>query len=465
MTGLTNNDLAYLNEAIRRGLIEPPWISTLHPKQKQVYSDPSDLVAALCGRQCGKSYAAAVLLFDSAFKTPNVTNLYIALTRDSAKRIIVPYLIELCDKYAPGYTYNKAELNFTLPNRSVIWIAGCDNAGEIDKFRGPQYKTVVIDEAGSFKSYLSELIEDALSAALIKHSGKVYLIGTPNVSCIGYFHDITTKKKGNYSLHHWTILDNPYLPHAKTYLEKKKLDYGWTDETPTYQREYLGRWIRSEDELIYHYNESRNTIPFLPNSSWHYVLSIDLGFSPDPSAFAVLAYSKTEGYIAVLKTFYRYKCIPDDIAKEINILSKTYSFDAIICDEGALGKTIAETIRRNFHYPIQPAEKTNKYGNIQILDGSLQTGKLVVIPKETSELVEEWNLLEWNEARTEEKGENHLADAVLYAYRHISKRHNLNNMEISKPVDPTWSQWDEDNLNHIKRQIGREKGRKWYQSK
>lgn len=465
MTALTNQDLAYLNEAIRRGLIEPPWISTLHSKQKQVYSDPSDLIAALCGRQCGKSYVAAVLLFDSAYKNPNVTNLYIALTRDSAKRIIVPYLLELCEKYAPGYTYNKAELNFTLPNRSVIWIAGCDNAGEIDKFRGPQYKTVVIDEAGSFKEYLAELIEDALSAALIKHRGKVYLIGTPNVSCLGYFHDITTQKKGHYSLHHWTILDNPYIPHAQAYLDRKKQDYGWMDETATYQREYLGRWVRSEDELIYHFNEARNVIPFLPTANYSYVLSIDLGFSPDPSAFAVLAYSRSDPTITVVNTYYRYKCIPDDIAKEIQILSASYPFEAIICDEGALGKTIAEAIRRNYHLPIQPAEKTNKYANIQLLDGALQTGRLNILDKQCSELIEEWSLLEWNEARTEEKGKNHLADAVLYAYRHITKRFNVNAIPNPTPTHPNWTAEDESYFNHITKQIKAAKGSKWYQTR
>lgn len=462
---LSKADLLVLNEGIRRGIIVPPWIDSLHDKQKAFHFDKSTYIAALCSRQAGKSYACATILFDTAYRYAKSENQYITLTRQNAEKIIAPTLLELCQKYDPGFDFNISKLVFTLSNGSRIWLAGCDSESEIDKFRGPAYKCVVIDEAQSFGDYLNPLINESLDAAIKAKRGKVYVIGTPCAVPHGYFYDITTQHNSPFSLHHWTIFDNIYIPHARELAEEKKRLFGWTDETAAYVREYLGRWCHDEDELIYHFRSDKNTALTLPNTGyWQYILSIDFGFSPDPSAFVVLAYSRNHAPIYVTQAFYRHKCIPDDIAKEISILGNQYKFDSIICDEGALGKTIAESIRRNYHIPIQPAEKTNKYANIQLLDAALQTSNIKLLP-EAKLLADEWKLLEWNGDRTKEVGDNHVSDATLYGFRFISKRHQSNH---TLPIQPNqyngWSEQEIKDLDNITKQIRKSKERqsKWY---
>ena len=58
------------------------------PAQTAFISDPAKLKVALCTRRSGKSYGAGRYLYQEAYRTPGVRCLYIALTRDSAKKIM-----------------------------------------------------------------------------------------------------------------------------------------------------------------------------------------------------------------------------------------------------------------------------------------------------------------------------------------------------------------------------------------
>src|SRR5882762_7287069 len=66
----------------------PQFLDPAFPAQTAFISDPSKLKVVLCTRRSGKSYGAGLYLYQQAYETPGASCLYIALTRDSAKKIM-----------------------------------------------------------------------------------------------------------------------------------------------------------------------------------------------------------------------------------------------------------------------------------------------------------------------------------------------------------------------------------------
>ena len=89
----------------------------------------------------------------------------------------------------------------------------------------------------------------------------------------------------------------------------------------------------------------------------------------------------------------------------------------MVCDEGGLGKSMVEEMRRRYALPIKPAEKRQKHAYIQYFNDGLQTNRILFHPG--SPILDEWDLLQWHENRTKEdpRFENHLSDAALYGWR------------------------------------------------
>ena len=130
-----------------------------------------------------------------------------------------------------GMEFLENQLTVKLPNGSQIILGGCQDPGEVDKFRGPAYSRVIIDEAQSIKtSILETLVNDVLEAALLDHDGELWLCGTPSATCSGYFYDADQLKRSPFESHYWTLLENPHLPGAKAWLERAIEENGWDDE-------------------------------------------------------------------------------------------------------------------------------------------------------------------------------------------------------------------------------------------
>ena len=188
--------------------------------QQDFINDPSKLKAALCGRRAGKTYAICYYLIQEAFRAPESICAYIGLSRISAKRLMWQALKRANRQFKLGMRFNNAELIATLPNHSQIFLAGANDEGDIDKLRGSAYRLVALDECASFGPHIDTLVEEVIEPALLDYDGTLALIGTPNAACRGLFYKATTDKSYGYSLHHWTVLNNPHIPKARPWLTK-----------------------------------------------------------------------------------------------------------------------------------------------------------------------------------------------------------------------------------------------------
>lgn len=413
-----------LQEVQRRRARDPEtYLCDLFPQQRAFVEDASPAKVALCSRRAGKSIGSISHMMLAAMRHPGVPMAFLALTIASAKRIIWEPLHTFNDRYGVGIKFNESDLTATFPGRTTLYVTGADNSKLIDRFRGAPYSTVVIDESASFRtSVLETLVEDVLEPALMDVQGSLVVMGTPGAVPAGFFHDISTGAKSGWSRHHWTLLDNPYLPHARTFVDNLLIKKGWTSEHPTFRREWCGEWVRDLGALVYPYDEQRNRVDRLPASlradGWHYILAIDFGVT-NATAMVVLAWHEDDPAVYVVESEERTGVIPSEAATWAKRLMARYDFDRIVGDVGGLGKAFAEEMRRRYAIPVHAAQKSDKRGAQELMAGDMKSGLIRVVAVGNADLVEEWGILQWNEDRSkeDERFKNHLSDAALYGWR------------------------------------------------
>src|SRR4051812_16801381 len=80
--------------------IKAPTNLTVYEFEKQAafIEDKNSLVAGFCTRRAGKSYSIGLKLCNNALAFPGVSQIYIALTRESAKRIMIKDVLNVISK-------------------------------------------------------------------------------------------------------------------------------------------------------------------------------------------------------------------------------------------------------------------------------------------------------------------------------------------------------------------------------
>lgn len=397
---------------------------TLFKEQLDFINDDSKRKAAICSRRSGKSFAAGRYLIKEALEDDGTTCVYIARTREAAKRILWSSMKEANVRFRLGIRFNNADLIAIFPNGSKIIFTGANDASDIDKLRGAAFSLAVLDEAAFFNIKLKELVNEVLTPALLDRDGALVMISTPNSACHGFFYDLTEKKRYNFSVHKWTIKNNPYMRHAVAAIQKD-IKNGILDASdPSYKREYLGLWVRDDQEIVYNYTQD-NLFEERPDSdNWEFALGIDLGYH-DATAFVVTAWSPDCQSLYIIDEYKQSQMLTSDVEDKIKRFMNDYNFTAIVMDSGGgSSKMLLETFKQRSGLPIQAAKKSgDKVGMIKIMNSDLKLCNIKV--KRGLGLLEEWDKLQYNKAGTAEdrRFDNHLSDAALYAWQ--ESRHYL----------------------------------------
>lgn len=398
--------------------------SSLFDKQTEFFESAGKKKLARCSRRAGKTHLAAVGLVLAAISRPGVMVPYITLSIKNARRILWGTLREIERDWAIGMEFKENALTVTLTNGSTIVLGGCQDFEEIEKFRGPKYSLAVIDEAQSMRtSILQKLVEDVIEPATLDFNGEIWMFATPAANASGYFYEADQSDHSSWEQHHWTLLENPHLPGALEWLERRKEENNWSDDDPVYRREYCGEWVRDEDALVYAFSRQKNLVEDIP-SEMDFVLGVDLGFV-DSTAFVVIGWSPDEPEAYVVHVEKHEGFTATDIGRRILQLNDRFGFLRIVADTGGLGKMIVQELNRRHGLAIEAAEKAQKLGHIELLNSDLRNERLLIWDTdETEELVDELELLEWDplerlKNRWIERSdcENHAADAMLYAWR------------------------------------------------
>lgn len=416
------------------------FLDALGPQQGGFVTDRSKRKVARCGRRAGKSYGLAAWFLDGMEASPGSRSLYVTLTRPKARQIMWDNAFQRLRrefKLPITLATRDGQLMVEHENGSSLWLAGCDNKSEIDKFRGEPYRRAAIDECQAFPEYLPELIEDSIEPALMDLQGELALTGTPSPALAGYFYEASTGLIPGYTTHHWTVLDNPFLPHAAQFLKELCERNRWSDDNPTLLREWYGQWVEDLEALIYPFTYALNAWtpdsehPYgLPDGEYTYGLGVDLGFSESSTAFCLVAKRLGSGEIYILSSYTRSRLIPTALAAHVQgVREKVRKLTGcglqVIVDEGALGKGYAEQMRV-MGVMCEPAQKSEKRSYQEFVGGLVRTGAAKVDYTGCRELIDEARKLQFD-AETgleDERYRRHCCDAMLYIIRHLVPRYD-----------------------------------------
>lgn len=396
------------------------------PKQSAFVADRSQFLGAQCSRRAGKSNGLALRFFHTMETHPGSTCIYLALTRESAFEIMWPVLQEQDEKLGIGCEFTESRLVVTHPNGARLVLLGADMKNFIKRLKGRKFPGIAIDETQDFGDHLQALIDDVLTPAMADYADSwLAVVGTPGPIPRGFFFEVTEQHRFGYSMHQWTLFDNPHLPNAKKFVEDLKKRREWEDTNPTYLREYCNRWVLDTESLLIKYDPIRNhydELPKLPlRCTWTHITGVDLGLK-DSDALATIAWSEGTDEIYLVDEQLETDQDITSLGAQIERVRAKFKPTKLPTDEGALGKKIAEELRRRLHIPLIPADKTRKMENVALLNDYLRRGKFKA--KRDSRFAQDSYRvqIDWDKSKPDKivvKAGFHsdIIDAVLYAFK------------------------------------------------
>lgn len=461
-------------------------------KQRAMVTDPNPWISACCSRRSGKSYMGSSTSLIVGEANPDSIVLLISLTLKTLKRNYwfgsrsgLPFLDR---KYGLGMEFNSSELRWQHQNGSIGYLLGAEDRNALEYIRGIEADLYIIDECKSFPpAILEELITDILAPQRISRRARVMMIGTPGSIFAGPFWQATCKdavhsedddpQKGQpylvpygeddpwgrerkylWSFHTWGMQDNEKMPHQwQEALDLKKLK-GWSDDHPTWQREYLGRWIATAEGLVYRYSQFKHTtmpdgsprVNWRPEFSdgnilglpadkgpWHLVMGMDVGYE-DPLAITVAAWSETCGELRHIHDVKMPHLLVDEAVSLLQEQIDRFGRPELIAVDtgGSMAKSFAETLIQRYGLPVVAAKKTEKFDYIELMNSDFAMGRIKIIPGSNLEEQLESVQFDLSKGAREElahKGKlkedpacpNDVTDAFLYMWRechhHFSK--------------------------------------------
>lgn len=390
-------------------------------KQRPFAKSRARFQTACCTRRSGKTVGELAKALDVGRATPNGVGLYITLSRINAKRIAWEALKSLNVEWKLGGVASEGELLLTLPNGFRLYLTGCADMSEVEKFRGLPLAIVIIDEAQSFPTLLlQKLIDEVLAPALMDYSGLLVLVGTPGPVPVGYFHDCVVSPTWEHFA--WSVFDNPWIERKsgrtpQAMLEEELARRGVTVDDPVIQREWFGRWVLDPSALVFRFDPATNTRA--PLAHVEHVIGVDFGFD-DADAIDVLGWTRERSpEVDLVHEEVMPKQTITKLCERVRWAYDKFKPLKVVADTGGLGKKIADEITQRTGIPIEAADKLRKNEHIEWVNDALRTHRLFV--PATSRFAQDALLLEWDKSNLEkwkwsDRFHSDTADGLLYAY-------------------------------------------------
>lgn len=452
-------EAAKMAEQLIRGIRDE-----LFQAQLDVIDDDARNKATLCTRRAGKTSTWSRYAVIECLRKPRTIVRIWAQARLRAKELCWNEIIDVCARNRITVKTHETELRVTFENGAEIRLVGADKDKEAQKKRGDKTSLEIVLECQSFGNFLEKLVEEVIEPSLFDLQGTVVLEGTPGPVCGGYWYWVTgddhdlrkwvSKGKlaqaagddekrlrgANWSCHRWSLLDNPKLPKRETALQRLielKKRRGWSDDNPTWLREYKARWVTDSTSLYYRFAEKRNTYELTPETQpwdppgtpdkarqWTHVLGWDIGFD-DAMALVVWAWRNHD------ETLYEAASWSENgnegrvnVIAQIKEYQKRFNIIRMVADTQGGGKLHVEGVQAREGLVFEAAKKSEKYAHVLLMNDDLLTGRIKCI--EGGELAQCLSTLPKDPDWEPETGKpptedpsfpNHVSDAGLYAWR------------------------------------------------
>ncbi len=400
-------------------------MSGLFDKQRGVVADTARRIALFCPRRAGKTGLLTPWIVQDALdcRDNEATIFVIGPTLEHAKALLWRPLENLSKTYNLGLELRGDPARCNFPNGVVLYFRGAKDREQLGVLRGFKSLSVNVDEVQDIRDDLLRDIETATGPGLRDLNGSMRFSGTPGRLCLGSWYDITTGSRPNWSVHTWSMFDNPFLPDTAKDIDTILREEGLTVDDPRFKREYLGLWVEDGDELVYRWDLVRNgmvaeDVVLDPNVEWHYVMAVDFGYN-DASAGMVGAFSfERDEYYEVDEFAESGLTISDLMNKYVMPRIRKYNPMRVVGD--AQARQTIEEINQRWGIGMVKGDKLGKLAFIELMNSDMRLGR-VKTPIHFN-VVKERQRLVWDPAKRpmlveHPRRPNHLCDAGLYAYR------------------------------------------------
>ena len=403
----------------------------LAPHQLEAARDDARRLVITGGRRSGKTEFCIVKLAAVAIAGGECA--YISLTRKLAKRTIWKRLKAHVRGLKVDFKINESTLTIDFPGGGMIELGGADDREAIERYRGPAYALVVIDECGAQNpGLLHTLVSDVLRPALMDHQGQLILGGTPGPTLEGYWYDASNEQtRSRHPIYRWTLHDNPiFANRAEAELEAVLEENGWARDNVTFRREYLGHWVQDDSVLVYPFDVVKNSLGHLPSNTaagyavpsaeWRHVIAVDIGTTEKAMAIVVWASNRALEDDYLVHAEAHTGMLSGALADRLRQLREVYPGARVVIDAGGMGKAHALELHQRFAIPFEAAEKREKQSAIRIMRDRILAGRVKILALPTLDGVrEEWSVLGWDDKHEQHNPNqsDHYSDACLYGLR------------------------------------------------
>jgi hypothetical protein len=415
----------------------------LTPKFQEIFDDTAPRSAVLTGKRTGKSECFVRMLAAAALLNPRTTNPYILPTAKQARRVAWPLIKRVVERHIPDAKILDHEMTVTMPEGGLLIAGGCECRADIGRWFGFPFGIAAVDECGTFPPYLRELVDDGLEPSTMDYGGRIVMAGNPGVAPIGYWYELTGASRiSKIPLYTGDARENPHVKAAEFFARKLE-DNGWTEEHPTFQRMYLGRWCADPSALCFPYLQSRNAIDALPErslaggqllrSAWRFVIGADVAGLGITSIVVLAAHPgdpRTFGWSSESHPAW----LPEQLVTRVRTIKAdtSHGYDmsraAFVVDTGGLGSVHnVHLTRKASNLYHEAADKADKKSSIRDVHDEMIAGRMQWLDWSLNDGVRgEMAVLEWDEKHELwiDGPPDHEMDATLYAKRRIRQYAN-----------------------------------------
>ena len=384
----------------------------LNPKYRPLTHSNSRYFVVTGGRGSSKSYSVSTLILLLTYeKGHNV--LFTRYTMTSASTSIIPELTEKIEILGreEDFIINKTDItNKTTGNK--IYFRGLKTGSGIQTASLKSLTgitTWILDEAEEMPD---ELLFDKIDLSVRSKDAKNRVIMIMNPATKAHWiYKRFFEKRGVPAGSNMVIDDTTYI--HTTYLDNiehldetfvNNIDRMAIERPEEYKAQILGGWRDTAEGVIFNNWELKE---FNSNGDY-YGISLDFGFSNDPTASCLVSINKNSKEIYLKEILYKTGLTTSEIAYELNRHAKR---DTLIIGDSAEPRLLHE-LKHSYGLNIKPSIKGQ--GSINLGIALLQEYKLYIHPSSVNLVTELNNYVFKNDKDVAIDDYNHLLDSIRY---------------------------------------------------
>ncbi len=243
------------------------FLQTLHPSQDFILTNAKRFNHLRCGRRFGKTTLIEEL--SSISLDGKRVGVWFPTYKDLSE-----VWKDLKKTYSPVISKQNEQLKqIELVTGGLIDFWSME---EPDSGQGRKYHRAIIDEAAKAQK-LYQAWENTIRPTLTDYRGDAFILSRPKGKNNGfYLLEEKHRQFENWSFHHYTTYDNPFIDPNEIEEAKLQLD------DITFRQEYLAEYVDANDRpFMYSFSASKNVVEFYePNPHLPLIFSAD--FNKDP---------------------------------------------------------------------------------------------------------------------------------------------------------------------------------------